>query len=138
QIRIDHLPPLFRSDLADVGKQANCRIVDEDINAAKTLCGKYNQVPHLLQIADITNRTGNLTFSFCRQLSDATIDVRLVSRTNHYLHSLLQQAAGNRFSDAFRSARNNCHLILDSVHEVLAFLFQSTFFTILETITPLY
>ena len=104
-----------------LGKQADRCVVDEDINPAKALCSKCNQAPHLLQIANITNGTRNPTFSFCSQFSNAAINLHLVSRTNHHLDPLLQQAAGNRFSDAFRSAGNNRHLILDSVHKRLTF-----------------
>src|SRR4030095_13510524 len=115
-------------NVADTGKQTDPSIVDENINPAKPLYSKRNHAPHLFQIANITNRTGNSTFRFRSEFSDTPINVCLVSCTNHHLAPLLQQAAGNRFSDPLRSTRNNRHLILDSVHEVLAFLFQPSAF----------
>jgi len=115
------LPPLFRRHLTNVRKQADCRIVDKDVNAAEAFRSECNQAPHLFEIAYVTSRARNSTLGDCGEFTHALVTIRFVSRTDHHLGPLLQQAAGNRIPNTLRPTRHYGNSILDSVHEALTF-----------------
>ena len=110
EIGVDHLGKLFWRHLGNLGEDADARVVDENVETAKSRDGRPDRALHLGISANIRLQRLDQSGACALDSRPGGGQMRRASSRHGDLYSFGHEPPGNREPDTTRTARHKSHL----------------------------